>query len=102
MEVMDGECGMGHCSSNKMVDVLMEMIDGECGEAAFKLKQDERCAARVEVMEVMVGECGMGHCSSNKMIDDLMVEVMEGECKDGAKKEHCRNIKMVGLFLEVS
>ena len=59
---------MGHCSSNKMVDVLMEMIDGECEEAAFKLKQAERCAARVEVIEVMDVECGMGHCSSNKMV----------------------------------
>ena len=71
------------------------MIDGECGEGAFKLKQDERCTtATVELMEVIVGECGMGHCSSIKMVDELMVEVMEGECKDGTGKEHCSNIKM--------
>ncbi len=94
MEVKDGECGMEHCSSNNMVDVLMEMIDGECGEGAFKLKQDERCTARVELMEVMVGECGMGRCSSIKMVDELMVEVMEDECKDGTGKKHCSNIKI--------
>ena len=71
MEVMDNECGMKHCSSNKIVIILMEMIDGdECGEGAFKLKQDERCANRVVLMEVMDGEYGMGHCSSIKMVDE--------------------------------
>jgi hypothetical protein len=49
----------------------------------------------------MDGGCGMKHCSSNKMVDELMVEVMEGECKDGTEKEHCSNIKMVGVLLEV-
>ena len=102
MGVIDSGCRIEHCSSsNKMVDVLIEMIDGECGEGAFKLEQDDRCTATVELMEVMVGECGMGHCSSNKMVDELMVEVMEGECKDGTEKEHCSNIKMVGVLLEV-
>jgi hypothetical protein len=28
--VMDGGCGMKHCSSNKMVDELLEMMDGDC------------------------------------------------------------------------
>ena len=30
MEVRDGGCGIKHCSSNKMVDQLLEMMDGEC------------------------------------------------------------------------
>ena len=76
---MDGDCGIKHCSSNKMVDELLEMMDGECGKGTFKLKQDERCAARGELMEVM---------------DD--------ECKDGARKEHRSYIKIVGELLEVS
>ena len=29
------------------------------------------------------------------------MEVMDGECKDGARKEHCSNNKMVGELLEV-
>ena len=28
----------------------------------------------------------MVSCSSSKMVDELMVEVMDGECKDGAVK----------------
>ena len=30
MEVMDVGYGMKHCSSNKMVDELLEIMDGDC------------------------------------------------------------------------
>ena len=30
------------------------------------------------------------------------MEVMDGECKDGARKEHCSRSKMVDELLEVS
>ena len=30
------------------------------------------------------------------------MEMMDGACKDGEKKEHCSKIKMVGELLEVT
>ena len=30
LEVMDGECGMGLCSSIRWLMSLLEMMDGEC------------------------------------------------------------------------
>jgi hypothetical protein len=35
------------------------------------------------------------------MVGELM-EMMNGVCKDGEKKEHCSKIKMVGELLEVT
>jgi hypothetical protein len=42
----------------------------------------------------------MEHCSSSKMVGELM-EVMNGECRDGAGKKHCSSSKMVVELMEV-
>ena len=42
----------------------------------------------------------MEHCSSSKMVGELM-EVMNGECRDGAEKKHCSSSKMVVELMEV-
>ena len=44
---------------------------------------------------------GWGIAAATRWFNDLMVEIIEGECKDGAGKEHCRNNKMVGVLLDV-